>query len=156
MRIRWRNVPRGSCIIEADARAGQAASEAHDHRARAGTNPLTRQGGFAGEQSMTLETTITWCWDGGNVVYVDVPGGSTTRGPGGYHYDPFWSYWEWDQFTRWSYGYLNTPNYDIYKTARWRCIAGNCAGRHYGCVHNVIHLNGNGTYSTNPSAVEDC
>jgi hypothetical protein len=109
-----------------------------------------------GTYPMTLATTVTWCWNGTNVTSASPAGGSTTHGPGGW-----WGsvYYQWDTYTRWSYGYLGTPNYDIYKTGRWHCLGDGDCSLYFGdhaCVYTYLHLHGNGTYSVKPSGIDPC
>jgi hypothetical protein len=105
-----------------------------------------------GSGSMTMSTSIYWCWTGYSVGYVDPPGGTTHASAGGWFY---WSWWEWDHFTRWSYCCVGQYTYNIYKTGRWVCTY-SCGSATYACVHNALHLHGNGSYAVRPSAVENC
>jgi hypothetical protein len=109
-----------------------------------------------GRPPMEMWTTVEWCWNGQVVTYVGPPGGSTGHSGGGYWgTDGYYSYFDWDGYTRWSYCCVGGYQYDIYKTGRWRCTF-NCGSTNYACVHNALHLRANGSYSVRPSDVEHC
>lgn len=86
---------------------------------------------------MTLRTETYWCYNGTNV---------TSASPSTTHQDP-WNY-SWDGLIVNSYGYVNTPNWDMVRVGRWRWIFDYNVKF---CIRNEMHLNGNGTYSTNPA-----
>lgn len=95
----------------------------------------------AGYTPFTLSTSINWCYNGSTVSTADPPGGATSHGGNGWYY---WSYWEWNTFTRWSYCCQGNSVYTIRKTGRWACVH-ECGSATYACTYNQIDLYANGT-----------
>ena len=87
-----------------------------------------------------LLTSVTWCYNGTNVTYVDA---STTY----YVNNSPWYFGGWGRYTA---GTLNTPNWDLYRTGAF--YHGTGPTEPVECLQNIVHLHGNGTYSTNPGS----
>jgi hypothetical protein len=103
----------------------------------------------------SMSTSILWCWDGINVVSVDVPGGQTNQSSGGVYVDG--TTWGQTSAQEWAWCCVGTSQYYIHKIGRWACAwwDSNCP-LYKKCTRNYMTLNGNGTYSTNPSSPYNC
>ena len=83
-----------------------------------------------------MRTEVFWCWDG-RVV--------TTASPSTSHGED-WRYL-WEGLTTDSYCCVGQSTWSLTRVGRWENVF--VSNAHL-CVRNELHLNGNGSYSTNP------